>query len=196
MLRVTILAVTVTFLGIVPKASGGVDRTFILVGGQSSGAGTIYFRAGYVGDPPTVGGYYCFMGTLAAGLDGLGVRDAIIPEKGIPLLTGASPCSTGFGESLPPVKRTRVNGIPAADIMVNDPRFNWWVSTDNSTWALLEPTVPVTRHGVTFTALEPELGSIAGNVPAVGGVGLGVLVAVLLGIGALIITRRGRSLAT
>ena len=35
-----------------------------------------------------------------------------------------------------------------------------------------------------------------GGVPAVGGVGLAVLVAVLLGVGALIITRRGRALAT
>ena len=194
MSRVTVAALSVALFSVIPKASGESDRTFILVSGQTSDAVTYYIAGNQLGHLPTEppGPYYCFKGTLNVGVVGLGVRDALVPEPGLPSISGVSSCGGGGSISQPPVKRTRVNGVPAADIIADNRWFNLWVSTDNSTWALLEPTVPVTLHGVMFTVLEPGLGNAAGNIPAVGGIGLAVLVAALLGVGAFIITRRRR----
>jgi len=195
MSRFVLVSSLVVWLAVAPKAVAQIDRTFIVVSGQTSDAVTYYIAGNQLGLLPTDPGgqYYCFKGTLNVGVVGLGVRDALVPEPGLPYISSVSSCGGGGARSQPTVKRTRVNGLPAADIPTDTRWFNWWVSTDTTTWTLLEPTVPVTLHGVTFTALEPGLGSAAGNIPAVGGIGLAVLVAALLGVGAFIITRRRRA---
>ena len=116
-----------------------------------------------------------FSSVVDAGDDALLVRNALMPEIGI-------------GEAF---KRVRVNGMPA--IRISDAGFSLrqtWVS-DGVPAVLLEPSVPVTLSGITFTAIEPGTSGAgqASSVPAAGDVGLGMLIATLMAAGGWVISR-------
>lgn len=70
--------------------------------------------------------------------------------------------------------------------------FQLWISTDGVTATLLEPQVPVTVAGLTFTAYigDPE---VVLSAPAVGAVGLVVLAGVLTVVGAVLMARRNNA---
>jgi len=190
MSQLVLVSSLVVWLAVAPKAVAQQDRTFIVVSGQTSDAVTYHFRGQTVGYPPTISGGYCLDGTVGPNVDALGVRDALVPDIGLDSGDTNSPCvNQGGGPIHPYAKRVRLSGNPAIETM-GAVDLQWWVSADNSSWKLLEPSLPVTVHGITFTLLEPGTVSAIGSIPAIGGVGLGVLVAILLGIGAFIIVKR------
>jgi hypothetical protein len=172
---------------------------FVTMSGSTTEAVT--FRLSFtLVNPPDAGGNSFFpplSGSLPAGASALEARDALLPIHGAKNQSSGDPMAA---------KRVRVGG-QAAVKMQHDSDFlgsgitslsQCWVAGNDGEYALLEPSVPVTKSGITFMCVLPELlgGSASGNVPAVGSLGLGFFVLLLLGVGAIMIVRRRQASTT
>jgi hypothetical protein len=115
--------------------------------------------------------------TLQYGETATLLRDRLMPEVGIP--------NVG--------KRSAYGGQEAGIRVFHGDNVQFWVSVDQTNWQLINYQTKLMNDDLYFT----DFGSngttaavAAGGVPAVGGVGLAVLVAILLGVGAFIIVKR------
>jgi hypothetical protein len=172
------------------------ETLFVTMSGSTTEAVTFRLSFSLV-NPPDAGGSGSFSplsGSLPAGASALDARDALVPIHGAKNQSSGDPMAA---------KRVRVGG-QAAVKMQHDSDFlssgitslsQCWVAGNDGEYALLEPSVPVTKSGVTFTCMLAELvgTSPSGNIPAVGVLGLGLLVLLLLGAGATVIARRRSS---
>lgn len=108
------------------------------------------------------------------GADALEVRNALVSVNGHDIGTVE-------------VGRVHLDGTPALRSVINASfKVQYWISLDESTWTLLEPSIPVTLSGITFTAFEEGTTRETSLVPALGSFGMGAMVLALLGAGTLL----------
>ena len=165
-------------------------KLFIIISGEATESVTYELNAEIAGNaPPGPAWNLAEAGNVSVGpgATALEIRDGLVPETGARENIGALLEMNAFA------RRTLVNGAPAISLDNGMVAINAWIrrSTDAS-WTLLEPSVPVTVGGVTFTAIDAGTsdGAPAGGIPAVGNVGLGILIATIIAAGGWILSRR------
>ncbi len=124
-------------------------------------------------------------GAFDVGAGGAEVRDGLLSELG------------SYHHTLQRAQRAHVGGMPALLLRFwgECPPQQLWVMRDtDAEYTLLEPGASVTLDGISFTCWDPSLGigTPAGNIPALSGVGLAVMVVALVGVGGVVFGRMKR----
>lgn len=150
------------------------DR-FLTFSGQSTG-GTYYIGAQSLGSPTIT----TLLGpaTLAPAESSNLLRERFMPEIGI----------ANVGKRA----ESRINGLDGIQVFHGD-NVQFWVSLDQASWQLLIVGESPIINGVSFKDMgsnAPTAATTAGGVPAIGGVGLTVLVVAMLATGGYILKRR------
>jgi hypothetical protein len=170
--------VSVAVLLVGGQAACGYERGVVLISGTTQDAAT--FTLSVVKPADTGIPDISMSAVIPGGTVALEVRNGLMPEIGM---------DNGPGNSIS-AKRVRMGGVPAIEVTGDPYDFQCWLS-DGGDSVLLEPGVPVSLSGVTFTVWLPELGMAApgGAVPAIGGVGLAVMVVLLIAVGGFVFSR-------
>ena len=164
-----------TVLGLVQVTYA--DRVLVTLSGQVSAAYNAHVR---VSAFPGVNDQFTLSANLSGGDSALIVRDAIVPESG---------ASVGTTNTL---RRITCNGEPGFVVgSAGDAVVGIFGTTNN--W--LEPGTTTDIGGILYTAdivddLHCNLTGGAATIPAVGGVGLGILIATIVAAGGWVLSKR------
>lgn len=155
MLRVSYGLMVAACVGVAAQARG---QSFIALTGQTSEPVTYYFWVTNTGTEPTPDRALPGARIAKPDVAALAVRDTIVPAIGSANL----------------FKRAHADGKPAMAVTAG-PHLQWWVGTSRQSPRLLEPSLPVSLGGITFTAIEPGTSTSEHSAPHVEGASLGLL---------------------
>lgn len=172
-----------------------------MITGTATTATTVYVRfekMGAVGEgetfcTPTEAPSGYLIATVNTGLPAVSLRDAMIDVRGWGAETLGSQPFCVSGEPRVWLTRVHVGDLPAIRVFPPSYRtddYQLSISTDGTDFTLLEPRVPVVVAGFAFELLlgDPQTAIAA---PALGALGLGILMLLLLAGGAVVLARRG-----
>ena len=155
---------------------------YIAITGSAAGPGfTYYIGAQSIGSASIT----TILGpaALPPGEGGAKLRNLFVPELGIPNVGKRSKIPTWIGA-----------GVYEADQVFHGDNVQFWVSLDQTSWQLIPANDWGTFNGVKFADFGSNgpTAAVAGGVPAIGGVGLAVMLVAMLAAGSYVIARRRR----